>query len=93
MLFAIPSARLVPGVNQIVKKNGLETAEAKYDGVWGVGDDKNQKVDQGNSGPSKNPFCFCNSERSISGQSTLHATLVDICQASSQSTSGTVIEI
>ncbi len=31
----------------------METAEAKYAGVWGVGDDKDQKVDQGNSGSSK----------------------------------------
>ncbi len=31
----------------------METAEAKYAGVLGVGDDKDQKVDQGNSGSSK----------------------------------------
>ena len=55
MIFAIPSAKSVPGINQIVKKNRLETAEAKYDGVWGVGDDKDQKVDQGKCSISSNP--------------------------------------
>jgi len=39
----------------------LETAEAKYDGVWGVGDDKDQKVDQ--------------RKCSISGQLSLDATI------------------
>ena len=61
MIFAIPSAKSVPGINQIVKKNSLETAEAKYDGVWGVGDDKDQKVDQ--------------RKCSISGQLSLDATI------------------
>ena len=35
------------------KKNSLETAGAKYGVVWGVGGDKDQKVDQGNSGSGK----------------------------------------
>ncbi len=54
MIFAIPSAKSVPGINPIAKKKGLGTAGAKYDLAWGIGDDKDQKVVQGNSGSCKN---------------------------------------
>ncbi len=36
-----------------IAKNSLETAEAKYGIVWGVGDDKDENVDQRNSGSGK----------------------------------------
>ena len=44
MLFAIPSAKSVPGINQIVKKNSLETAERKYALVWVVGVGGDEKL-------------------------------------------------
>ena len=35
--FAIPSAKMVPGMNPIAKKKGLEAAELKYDLTFRVG--------------------------------------------------------
>ena len=49
-LLGIPSAKSVPGINQIAKINGLEAAEAKYDVFWGVANDKLQKFSVRNPG-------------------------------------------
>ena len=56
----MPSAKWVLRINQIAK-NRLGTAEPRHDLTWGVGDDKDQKVDQ--------------RKCSISGQLTLDATI------------------
>ena len=61
LVFAIPGAKSVPGIDQIAKENGFEAAELKYDVVWGVGHGKDEKVTA--------PKC------SISGHLSLDATI------------------
>ncbi len=39
-VFAIPSAKMVPGINQIVKKSDLRAAGLKYAITLGVGGGK-----------------------------------------------------
>ena len=53
LLFAIPKRYPVRFMSPTVKINDLETAGAKYGGVWGVRGDKDQKVGQRDSGSGK----------------------------------------